>query len=327
MSTANAKTIVAAIILTIGSAACSGGGGSSLPSSVPAAPQQPSPGGGTPQSQTIDASDQAAAASATHLLRHTAGTLPKGTKPSSNVYPADMQYYGGAVLQSSTPWNLYVDSSPGTFGKIKQFEADYSNSAMIHLTDEYVAATGNNRYAPGKDYGVNYTAYTALADNDILAIVHHFAKSNGAGYGNMYNVFLPQGIDVCFTGLAACNASFTSPAPAFCGYHASVDYEDIGHVLFAVIPYQEPLFCGQPSNGPTPNGAADNTYSALSHEETEMITDPDVGFGWLDLNVGVNGEIGDLCAYLPETVTLSSHQYYLQREYSNAQHACADSGN
>ncbi|MBV9272196.1 MAG: hypothetical protein JO165_13965 [Candidatus Eremiobacteraeota bacterium] len=279
-------------------------------------------------------SDLAAAARSTNLKRHVyAKRATLGTR--SRVYPADMTYFGGPVVREAKIYNLYVlPNGAKSFAGQPQtdnFTGRLDHGQLIHVLDQYVGATFSGRYPFAKSFFISYAAFTTLADNDVLAIVHAGAAAAKDGsYHAIFNVFLPQGVDVCFTGVADCNASFTSPAPSFCAYHASVDFADTQHhILFTVQPYQVLDFCGQPLQpgmSDSPNGLQqDSTESTLSHEISETITDPDPISGWFTDNVGVSGEIGDLCAYLPQVMTNAGKQDYLQREYSNKQHACVAS--
>lgn len=309
-------TLAAASVALAAALAGCGGAGSSGSTAQPI----------VPQAQATFVSDTAAATQATSYAYHVMPALShKGVRAQSVVYPADLQYYGGPVLKTARLENVFVNSGSSQFGYPNAFEEHLSYSKFAHVTDQYVGATSQNRYDWEGDLKVAYPHYTVLADNDMLVIVHHAAAlTHKSGYGHIFNVFLPQGTDVCFTGTNACNASSTSPNPAFCAYHASATFSDVGHVIFTVEPYQDPYYCAQPSNTPTPNGNNDYTYSTLSHELFESITDPDPPTSWVDNNVGVRGEIGDLCAYLPATISLDGKSYYIQREYSNKVHGCVD---
>lgn len=311
----------AAVVMTAALAACSGG--SIAPQVQNGAAMAPLPN--TPSAQPF-AADRAAAASVKDYRYHVMPARQHASvQKQDTVYPGDVSYYGGAVLKNAWVDNIFVNSTKGTFGSPNSFEEHLSYSSFMHVVDQYVSATGNNRYDWEGDSTMSYPHYTTLADNDMLVIVHHAAAAtHKTGYQHIYNVFLPPGTDVCFTATNQCNASTTSPSPAFCAYHGSVTFSDIGHVLYTVQPYQDPYYCAQPSATPTPNGDFDNTYSTLSHEIFETITDPDPFSGWVDENVGVNGEVADLCAYLPSLMNLDGKEYYLQREYSNKAHGCVN---
>jgi hypothetical protein len=256
-------------------------------------------------------------------------------KPQNVVWPSDLTYGGGPVLATAKVYNAFVNSSSATFGLPYSFETHLSYSQMIHITDQYVGTTGTNRYNWAGDTVVKTTFITnVLGDNDLLSIVHAVAKAiaPNAGRKNIYNIFLPSGLDYCSTGAiglppGACNASLTSPNPFFCGFHDAVAFSDIGEVLFTFQPFQDLNFCAANADRPsdtTPNGLQnDSTYSTLSHELFETITDPEPGSGWYAfVPLLANGEIGDLCAYLGQTVNLSGKNVYIQREYSNKVHGC-----
>jgi hypothetical protein len=267
--------------------------------------------------------------------------------PSPGFYGEDLVYFGGHVLKSTIANAVYVNiSSCGTvakcWGNPDGFLSDLSNSNFIHLTDQYVGTTANNRYPVGKSVQATIPLFVSnvVSQADIFATVHAAAKANGTGYGHIYHVFLPQGEDTCFDLTNVCYSPDNPPSFFFCAYHGSVDFNDIGHVIFSVEPYQNVSGCDVAP--PSPNGIlADSTNSVLSHEQIESITDPDPfgpgdpRSGWVSFKSGfaAGAEIGDLCVSLnngppnfqsldPE-VKLNGKTYQLQGEYSNHYHACA----
>jgi hypothetical protein len=329
-------------VLAILFSACSGGGSTTMtpPQTTTLPTQNVSQPIALNVSANVSSADRAAVTSAkagrvqifpTHVASKASAASTK--RPQSVVYPADLTYYGGAVVTSARVYNVFDNSGESNFGSPNDYEMYLSYSNMIHMVDEYVHATGANRYDWAGDIAISYAVYSPLGDNDLIAILHAAAeKIGGGGYGRIYHLFLPNGTDYCSTGTLMasgdCNASSTSPNPSFCGFHGSVTYSDIGETLFTVQPYQDTFYCGidnttSDPQQPTPNGLQDDTqYSTLSHETFETITDPDVGQGWYDANSGVNGEMSDLCAYIPQNVNLSGRTYRVQLEYSNAQHGC-----
>ena len=71
--------------------------------------------------------------------------------------------------------------------------------------------------------------------------------------------------DTCFDLTSVCYSPDNPPSFAFCGYHGSVTYSDIGHVLLSVEPFQNVDGCSVTT--PTPNGAlVDSTANVLSIE-------------------------------------------------------------
>ncbi len=358
-----AALLVGGILLSSLLAACAGGG----PSPVPSGGQEPnttSPAAATAQglrsTETslaasgirIAAADRAAVATAKTRIGHMYFPYNKywskssaaAAKPASAVFPADLQYFGGALVTSAKIFNAYVDSSPGEAGPVVEFEENFNASHMIHMADEYVHSTANNRYPFGGNVTVNYPAVRNLGDNDLLLILHSVASAIGpGGYHHIYHIFLPSNIHYCSTGtlLPAGSCDAGGPNPAFCAFHDSVVFSDIGETLFSLEPHLPLSLCNIDAftsnpNQSTPNGPQfDSNFSALSHEQMETLTDPDPGTGWVNPNPFYPSEIGDLCAYLtgpwvngfvsPENTNLNGHPYRIQFEYSNKQHGCNNS--
>ncbi len=137
-----------------------------------------------------------------------------------------------------------------------------------------------------------------------------------------------------------CAAALHSPDnPAtffYCGYHSSVDFSDIGHVLYSVEPYQNVPGCSVYPG--TPNGMlVDSTDNVLNHETFETITDPD-GTAWINTTAIVlyGDEVGDECEYVtfvgqnayfnPPIFKIGEHPYAVQSIYTNDVHGCGAVG-
>jgi hypothetical protein len=263
-------------------------------------------------------------------------------------FPADLAYNGGPVVRVAESHPIYLRPNgkcpiATCWGNPEGFLQDLKISEFIHITDQYVGTTANNRYSVGARSLVNYkpTPKTApLTDANVLATVHAVAVRSGqTGYAHIYHVFLPPGQDECFTATDGICYSPDVPATfVFCGYHSSVDFKDIGHVLYSVEPYQNVAGCSVRPG--TPNGQlVDSTNNTLSHEQFETITDPD-GTAWFNFSAVVLGgaEIGDECSFFvilptspktaeaffdPSVSTIGNRRYAVQPEYTNNEHACA----
>lgn len=329
------------------------------------------------QAQGVNPSsaDYAAAAAATNGMRHAlrANTLPgqaatvmalSDAHPATTTdpaapnsgdprFPADLQYHGGPVVVSMESHAIYLHPKggctiAGCWGNPEGFLRDLGKSDMIHIVDQYVGSTANDRYTVAKEsVNVNYTPpEKPFTDADMVALVHAVvvatAEDNhyAAGYSNEYHIFLPPGQDECFdTTYSVCYSPDNPPTFFFCAYHSSVDFKDIGHVLYSVEPFQDVDGCS--SRPGTPNGQlVDSTNDTLSHETFETITDPDGTAWWNSLNNGLFGqEIGDECSFLifisnphpppsmlvfsdPSNVTLNGNKYAIQPEENNSVHAC-----
>jgi hypothetical protein len=279
---------------------------------------------------------------------HGPGITPPGL-PAPGFYPDDMYPLTpqGPVVVRAEMHDLYVNNEASHWGNPSAFQRRLLDSTFIHVVDQYVGSTGQDRYEMGRSVHVNYTIPSApLTDSgDIAAIVHAAAARFGSGYDHIYNVFLPKGVDVCITS-TACYSPDNAATWNQCSYHASVDFTDIGHVLYAVIPYQDDFetvggtsfyLCdvGQANptanTSPTPNGVLiDSISNAITHETFEVISDPD-GNAWLSLSFEAQasfyapGEIGDICTNLSFLYTPSvvdGKAYYIGPVYSNKYHLC-----
>ena len=308
----------------------------------------------TAQQATIAGSDLAAASSVTSSWYR---ILPASTAAAKNLppsalsnktfrskaalaqpgfYPADLINHGGAVVRSAEHNLVYFDCPAGPsacWGSPAAFLKRLNDSAFIHLTDQYVGTTASFRYPVGATVAINETLQTnVLGLNDILSIVHAAAVklSVPSGYSNIVHLFLPQGIDTCFDLTSICYSPDNPASFYFCAYHGSVVFNDIGHIMFTVEPFQNVPGCQVAT--PTPNGAlVDSTASVLSHETFETITDPDGDAWWSDVSLIEQGaEIGDICEpvgnaagqFLDPVFIVGGKNYKIQLEYSNKFHGC-----
>jgi hypothetical protein len=270
--------------------------------------------------------------------RSTQSTPTVPAVPAPGFYGEDLVLLNGKFLPTAKSHPVYVNMSScgGTvascFGNPAQFINDLSNSTFIHITDQYVGTTAPNRYLASTTASATIPTFVSnvVGQNDILAAVHAAARTMGTGYGNIYHVFLPKGVDTCFDLTSICYSPDNLGSFVFCAYHGSVTFSDIGHTLFTVIPFQTTAGCN--AAPPNPNSIIiDSTNSTLSHELIETITDPDPPSGWISLTGAATAglEIGDLCQALGNgqgasdpTLSLNGKPYQLQLEYGNKFHAC-----
>jgi hypothetical protein len=273
----------------------------------------------------------------------TAAAAQAGEIVPAPRFPADVTYQGGKVVETAESHPVYMLPNghceiSSCWGNPERLLQDLAVSDFVHVLDQYVGRTDNDRYTLGQRAKVKFTpSKVPLTDSDIIAVVHAVAShTGGTGYSHIYHLFLPQGTDECFD-----NTFKVCYSPAenffFCAYHSSVD-TDIGHLLYTVEPYQDVPGCNGPPT--TPNGQlVDSTNDTLSHELFETISDPD-GDAWGNATpsvIGVEGEeIGDECVFTtappnspppvygdPSVFTIGEHIYAVQLEYSNSKHGCA----
>ena len=268
--------------------------------------------------------------------------------PFPGFYPGDVSNPGdGPTVESWKAHPIYINNPPSVWGNVAGFLNDLGSSNMVHLMDQYTDAFQSHRYTLGTQYGtVGYpistpgiptaTSHTLLVQ-DIVNLAYAGGSAGGTGYGHIYHIFIPPGVDMCLVSPNAtqCYSPDNPSTWIFCAFHGSIDFPDIGHVLVSVEPYQNVNGCSVPPG--TPNGQlADSTDNALSHESFEAISDPDGDAWWVHAGTALNGaEIGDSCtrfAYFSQfknyywdygVVNLSGQPYTIQPEYSNEMHGCA----
>ena len=265
--------------------------------------------------------------------------------PADVRYPGDVRYLGGPVVDYAEQHAIYMLPNgkcpiSSCWGDPEGFLRDLSRSEFIHVVDQYVGTRGHDRYPLGVRSSVsfagprNFTTPTLpFTDADMMAVVHAVASQTGqTGYGHIYHVFLPPGTDVCFDStFSSCYSPDNEGPWLFCAYHSSVDFADIGHVLYSVEPYQNVASCNVAPG--TPNGQLqDSTNTVLSHEVFETITDPD-GNAWFNVTdvALLFDEIADECEFItfpsPSFWAVNAFRtggktYVAEPEYDNSQHAC-----
>lgn len=302
-------------------AACSGGG-AGAPSIAPIngnqAPPPPPSGGTAPYTYTIGPG---------HVQKVLTAGETTAIKTNS---PFDLTNAGGPVLKTVVSHDVDINCAAtcwGTTGRgtAASFLRNLSTSNFIHIVDQYTGSTANGRYTVAADTSVKKTLPNPLMVSDLVTLVHDAAiAAKSTGYGNELHLFLPKGQDVCLSS-TSCYSPDNPSTFAFCAFHNSVTFSDIGHVIFSVEPYQfveaTPSAAGCYLPGNAPNGVIDATSSTLSHELVESITDPD-GDAWFNQLFGI--EIGDECFTFRNLVQITATYYDIQSEYSNAAHACVN---
>ena len=261
--------------------------------------------------------------------------------PSPGFYPADVTNPGGGrTIVDSEHHPIYVNDPSTEWGDPGKFLTDLGKSDFIHLLDQYVGVSSDDRYTLGTSLSVlgypipgNHT----LQQSDLNAILHAAASKEGVGLEHIYHIFLPQDVDVCVPnppGPQICYSPDNNNTFVFCALHGYVDFKSLGHVIYTLEPYQNVAGCNAPPAG-TPNGQlTDSTDDTLSHEVFESISDPNLDAWWVqNLTFAYGNEIGDLCVRSEivgsniysfyGNVALNGHTYRVQPEYSNQFHGCA----
>lgn len=335
-----------ALVLGVALAACSGGG-----STLPQAPQNTTPTVPDSTSNLVNASitaaDTAAATTISNLRVHLDRIRAGGITPKTTSFPFDVTNHGGFHMPTATQHFIYlsngaVTSPASVWGNPKTFMTD-ANASMsantyVHILDQYVAAISNGRYPSwATDVAAHITLLqdpeggVMLSESDLMGVLHASLVALGSiginpGYTHEFHIFLPPGMDTCFDYTTQCYSPDNSPTFAFCAYHGSVTFSGTGagsgHVVFSVEPYQGTGAQGICYGGTTT--LVNATASTLSHEFFESVSDPDPGLGWYNGFTGM--EIGDECvpsAVPNAALTLNTHSYIVQKEWSNTVHGCS----
>jgi hypothetical protein len=219
----------------------------------------------------------------------------------------------------------------GKSGNLFSFQRTLNASNFMHITNQYVGDNASGRYPLDGTYwfysGVSGSVPAGftnqvITDAYIQSLVAGVVSVDGGktGYNEIYHIFVPNGMDVCFDSTySVCYSPDNYSAFYFCGYHGSFDTGS-GHVLYTVEPY-DGVGCYLPGQS-----AEDAQVNVLSHETFETITDPDPNDQWFEPSGSSFGEIGDYCAWHIFHVTLTTgHAYNMQLEYDNHKNACTAS--
>jgi PKD domain len=270
--------------------------------------------------------------------------------------PSNLPYGGGPVLHRNRthvifwqPTGSKLAFDPGYQAPIVTFlrnvaAASHAASNVYGLTGQYADARGAAAYS--SVYGGAVTATdplpangcsepstgpgwsVCLTDRQLQREIEHVVRADRLPHGanDVYFLVTPDGLGDCADS-AGTSCALGGDAAGYCAYHQQTDD---GEVLYAVIPYNAIRGHCQ-SDNPRPNGStADPALSTISHEHSEMITDP-IGNAWIDPSSG--NEDGDLCltSFGPNlggsgggawNEVINGGHYYLQEEWSNADHGC-----
>lgn len=275
-------------------------------------------------------------------------------RPSAHA--ADLPYGGGPVLHANRTHLIFwqpdrsgLSYDPGYESLIERFlqnvaAASHSTNNVYGLTGQYTDSRGPAAYASTYGGAVLTTDRlppngctepaamgpgwkVCLTDSQLVAEIEHVIHAGRLPTGptDVYFLVLPKGFGSC-TGSDSSSCALGGSTGGYCGYHSQ---SPDGAVLYAVIPYNAVSGHCQ-SNSPRPNGStADPTISTISHEQSELITDPEDD-AWVDTS---GNEVGDLCRPDFGPVIGGSGQsawnediggghYYLQEEWSNIDGAC-----
>ena len=272
-------------------------------------------------------------------------------------HAANLPYGGGPVLHWNRTHVIFWEPSgsglsfdPGYESLIETFLANVaaasrSPGSVYGLTGQYRDARGPAAYV--STYGGAVIAndplpangcteppatgpgwHDCLTDAQLQREIQSVTRSDQlpTGPNDVYFLVTPNGLGNC-SDAASTSCALGGDANGYCAYHSQTS----DGILYAVIPYNAvPGHCE--SGNPRPNNStADPALSTISHEHSEMVTDP-FGTAWIQPQSG--NEDGDLCltSFGPDiegsagasgwNEDINGGHYYLQEEWSNADGAC-----
>jgi hypothetical protein len=262
---------------------------------------------------------------------------PSGYSFPSGYEEAIETYLGDVAADSGKPSNVYSVSAQYTDETSHAIYSDSYGGSLVD-TDAY----GETCPVYNGFFGAEFTA--CVSDEKLQEELVSVVEAEGLPHGLAveYYMVLPPEVGSCFeegVGEFFCfDAKQGQVEPeGFCAYHSFVDGPELVYSNISYSP-EDPLGCGvgQYPNGNS-NGNADDTFSSLSHEANESITDPTLQ-AWYD-EEGL--EDGDECRNTPlgedfgpplggsagtETLfnqAIDGDHYYLQQEWSNDIEDCA----
>ena len=256
-------------------------------------------------------------------------TLPSGvtSRTTADLDPLD-RFLGDVAAASGTGTGIFSTLTEyGDAAGAGSYRITAANAAVDAdaLPSSGCTLSPDAAYANGDHYVECVTA-TQL-DTELANFVT--AQHLPGGFTQLYSLFLPRGVEVCFDAQAtSCTPSDQNPNSSFCGYHTGTWVGGSASVYF----YSVEPFAGEGCGGGIDSVAGppgtDGTLSIWAHELAEAITDP-TGEGW---RTDSGGEIGDLCAWDAPAVgtdgaghtydqTFGADHYLIQSLFSNRAYA------
>ena len=268
----------------------------------------------------------------------------------------NLPYNGGPVLHANRTHVIFWQPSgsgmsfdPGYQQLIEKFLTDaaaasHDPSNVYGLTGQYTDGFGPAAYAStwggsvidtdrvpsngcveppvtGPPWTVCLTNSQLQAEIEHVVAVDHLPTTAE----DVYFLVTPNGLGSC-TDSSSTSCALGGSVSGYCGYHSETPD---GAILYAVIPYNAVSGHCQSEN-PRPNSStADPSISTISHEHSEMITDP-VGDAWIDSSGNEDGDrcittFGPAIGGSGQTAwneEINGGHYFLQEEWSNEDRGC-----
>ncbi|MGH2486237.1 MAG: hypothetical protein ACRDHE_09515, partial [Ktedonobacterales bacterium] len=243
----------------------------------------------------------------------------------------NLAYGGGPVQHNPVTYLIFWGSSwtgadSGTANVVQNYFNDVGGTSFENILTQYYDNSGHindvstvagvyfDTAAPPTDTSCGGPT---VQDSSLQSEVNSAISAKGwarDSNNGLYFVFTPNG-DAINDGTGACSA----PSGNYCAYH---NWSSSDNLAYAAMPY--PGSGCQVSTSPNGNLAGDSLDNVNSHEQSEAITDPQAGNGWID---AAGYEIGDKCAWdfsSGLTHLNNGGTFEIQTEYSNATASCVN---
>jgi hypothetical protein len=237
--------------------------------------------------------------------------MPTRKNAPARISPDDLNDLGGAVIAEANIYAIW-------WGNRASFPAD--------------AMSGMDRFLSGFDG----SGYLAVADQYVRSyarttfVGHLLEESASPNHSPATEEVVAKVCQVLADARQAPSSTalylvFTDNFPEqsnFCAWHDGGLCPSGQRIHVAYLPNLANASQCDPGNLFQCNGLSEPTRAlanVTAHEMLEMLTDPD-GDGWVDPS---GQEIADKCAWrFGSCVSLGSTRWQLQKEWSNADHAC-----
>jgi len=237
--------------------------------------------------------------------------MPTRRNAPARISPDDLNNLGGAVIAETNVYAIW-------WGNRASFPAD--------------AMSGMDRFLTGLDG----SSYLAVADQYVgqpartTFLGHLLEESPSPNHSPATEEVVSKVCQVLADARQAPSSTalylvFTDGFPEqsdFCAWHDGGRCPGGQRIHVAYLPNLAKAPQCDPGNLFQCNGLSEATRAlanVTAHEVLEMVTDPD-GDGWVDPS---GQEIADKCAWrFSSCVSLGSTRWQLQKEWSNADHAC-----
>jgi hypothetical protein len=229
--------------------------------------------------------------------------------PGPHPAVPQVQSFGGAVLTAPNVVPIFYASDPLQSDVEKMLAATVGSSYWKATTSEY----GVGPITLDKSIVLTDTPLTTTTSTDIETLLKNYLDGThpefpAVALNNIYVLFEPSGTTISDTFVGTSCIDYG-------GYHSNAKTATNQQFVYAMLPR-----CAQFGY----LSGLDALTGPISHELIEAATDPlGTGFAQTDLDhivwsIRPLGEVGDMCAYEPQSYARILGSYVVQRTWSNA---------